>query len=79
MKLFKTITLTLLFISLAHNANASTKSNWTTSGLDNAETQAIDDASQKELWKLSDCMNESNETEISETSCINEVFGDVHN
>lgn len=71
-------TITLSATSFASQETNQT-SNWLTNGLNEAETQAIDEASQAELTEVSGCMAEANETEISETSCINEVFGDVHN
>ncbi len=52
---------------------------WTTKGLDNVEVQVVDEANASDMRLLSNCMVESEETEISETSCIQDVFGDVHN
>lgn len=75
MKLIKPLFILLILASISHN----TKASWTTEGLNDAETQTIDDASSSELKELSDCMYGSNETDISKTACINDVFGDVHN
>ncbi len=50
-----------------------------TAGLLDVEIQAIDEATPAEFKLLVDCMNDQNETKINETSCINDVLGDVHN
>jgi hypothetical protein len=50
-----------------------------TAGLTNAEIQAVDESTDAQLNDLHDCVIEQNETMINETSCLNEVLGDVHN
>jgi hypothetical protein len=72
--------LLILTLSLSFNASAAqSSSNWTTNNLTDGELETIDNASQDQIYELSDCMSDANETQISETSCINDVFGDVHN
>lgn len=74
------ILITILTLTLSVNLLAATNnSNWTTEELDDAETQVIDQASHDELSEISACMIQNDETEIGNTSCVNDVFGDVHN
>ncbi len=74
--------LTLFILVLSFNTQASDESmdqTWHTEGLTDAETQIIDESSDKQLSKLTDCMQDNDSYAISETSCINEVFGDIYN
>lgn len=49
-------------------------------GLDKAEVNALESASNAKFIELFDCVLYDNETNIiNETSCINDIFGDVHN
>lgn len=73
----KTFFIILVMVILQNYAKADAQ--WTTKGLDDVETQVIDEASDKEIKELSSCMNDYSETQINNTSCVNEVFGDVHN
>lgn len=74
------ILITILILTLSINLLAATNnSNWTTEELNDAEAQVIDQASQDELSEISACMIQNDETEIGNTPCINDVFGDVHN
>jgi hypothetical protein len=54
-------------------------SNLDTAGLWYPEIQAITEASEDEIKELKQCVTDSGETKIDNTSCINEIFGDVHN
>jgi hypothetical protein len=56
-----------------------TQTIFTTNDLDNAELQAIDDSTHLEFTKLVECAEDAGTTDLGDTSCINEVFGDVHN
>jgi len=50
-----------------------------TVGLLDVEIQAVDEATTAQLIELEQCVIDSNETKINETSCLNEVLGDIHN
>jgi hypothetical protein len=71
----KTLTLFLL-VTFSINSFAS---NIDTVGLLDVEIQAVDDATDEELSELEQCVTDNGETIIDNTSCINEIFGDVHN
>ncbi len=71
----------LLVISLStacvsFNVSAS---EWSVKGLASVELEAVNEATQSEIKELDECMNDAQKIVIDETSCVNSVFGDVHN
>lgn len=50
-----------------------------TAGLTIPEIQAIKDATIHQKLQLFECLENEKTTIVDDTSCINEVFGDVHN
>lgn len=50
-----------------------------TAGLTDAEIQAVDESTDAQINDLHDCVIDQGETMINETSCINDILGDVHN
>ncbi len=75
--LFLALSLSLSLNAFAHNNGDVTT--WHTTNLPDSETQAINQASESQLSSITECMSDQDTTDINETSCINEVFGDVHN
>jgi len=69
----------LIFIILATISFNSFAADLDTAGLVAQEIQAINQASSDELKELNQCLIDFNETKLNETSCINDVLGDVHN
>lgn len=50
---------------------------WHTEGLAPQELEEIDYAEEHELKAITECMRDQNEHAVANSSCINEVFGDV--
>ena len=68
----------MLLLIVTMNAHADTTL-LSDSRLDNVEMQAIKDASDSELISLNECLNDNETPSLSDTSCINDILGDVHN
>jgi hypothetical protein len=80
MKLFLLgFSLFISFQALAFDRSQLDDAAFTTAGLTDLETQTVDESTNSEIIALTDCMADSDELKISETSCINEVYGDIYN
>lgn len=70
---------TLIFLILATLSLNSFASSIDLSGLHTLEIQAINEATSEERALLMECLLDEKTMVIDETSCVNDVFGDVHN
>jgi len=69
----------LSFQALAVDMSQIDDSAFSTAGLTDLETQTVAESNDAQMIRLTDCLDDSNETAIVETSCINEVYGDIYN
>lgn len=69
----------LILVTFSIISFNSFASNIDTSGLHVLEIQAIQESTTEERALLVECLLDEKTMIVDNTSCINEVFGDVHN
>ena len=69
----------LILVTFSIISFNSFASNIDTSGLHSLEIQAIQESTTEERALLVECLLDEKTMIVDNTSCINDVFGDVHN